>query len=99
MNNTFKDVNINEDYVEFYAPVFPEVDYQLARPVGLYELEFEEILNQRAIVPLVSCNCILNFLYASLEGKKTGKIAGPITFGEISHVLLNQTMVYLELKK
>lgn len=99
INVSFKEVNLKEDYVEFYAPVFPGVDYQLARAVGLYELEFDEIIGEKKIKPLLSCNCILNFLYASLEGKKTGEITGPITFGEISHVLLNQTMVYLEVRK
>ena len=38
---------------------------------------------------------MLNYLYAELEGKKTGSIVGPITFGEIAYVLLNQTLVHL----
>ena len=42
-----------------------------------------------------SCNCILNFLYSDLEGKHTGHIIGPMTFGEIGYQLLNQTMVFL----
>ena len=42
-----------------------------------------------------SCNCILNYLYSELEGKQTGPITGPITFGEVAYQLLNQTMVYL----
>ena len=33
-----------------------------------------------------------------LEGKKTGAFTGPITFGEIAYQLLNQTLVYLEVK-
>jgi hypothetical protein len=99
INVSFKEVNIEEDYVEFYAPVFPNTEYQLASPVGIYETEFEDVVKSKNIKPLLSCNCILNFLYASLEGKKLGEIVGPITFGEISHVLLNQTMVYLEVKK
>ena len=48
--------------------------------------------------PAFSCNCILNYLYGKLEGKKTGHVTGPITFGEIAHVLLNQTMVQLHLR-
>lgn len=99
VNVSIKEVNLEEDYVEFYAPVFSFLDYQIASPVGLYEMEFEEALRINDINPVLSCNCILNYLYASLEGKKTGGITGPITFGEIAHVLLNQTMVYLELKK
>jgi hypothetical protein len=37
-------------------------------------------------------------LYGHLEGKRTGSITGPITFGEIAHQLLNQTMVRLYLR-
>jgi hypothetical protein len=43
----------------------------------------------------LSCNCIVNFVNSSLEGRTTGGIVGPITFGEIAYQLLNQTMVYL----
>jgi hypothetical protein len=38
----------------------------------------------------------LNYLYGKLEGRKTGDLTGPITFGEIAFQLLNQTLVYLE---
>jgi hypothetical protein len=30
-----------------------------------------------------------------LDGKKTGEITGPVTFGEVAYQLFNQTMVYL----
>ena len=45
-----------------------------------------------------SCNCVLNYLHSGLEGRKTGDVVGPITFGEIAYQLLNQTLVYLEIK-
>ncbi|RME83260.1 MAG: hypothetical protein D6785_06920, partial [Planctomycetota bacterium] len=60
-----------------------------------YEMEFAKRLSQLQIEPLFSCNCILNYLYGKLEGKKTGNITGPMTFGEIAYVLLNQTLVYV----
>jgi hypothetical protein len=41
----------------------------------------------------------LNFIYGGLEGKKTGDITGPMTFGEIACRLLNQTMVFFEIDK
>ena len=44
---------------------------------------------------VLSCNCILNHLCSELEGKKTGEITGPVTFGEVAYQLFNQTMVYL----
>lgn len=45
----------------------------------------------------LSCNCILNYLYGELEGKTTGSFTGPATFGEIAYVLLNQTLVKLDI--
>lgn len=48
--------------------------------------------------PVFACNCILNFLYSELEGKSTGAITGPITFGEIADQLMNQTLVYVQLE-
>jgi hypothetical protein len=46
-----------------------------------------------------SCNCILNYLYSELEGKQTGGIIGPITFGEVAYQLLNQTLAYLTISE
>lgn len=82
--------------VEFFAPVFKGVQYRFARPVDNYIDRFEQKLGALQGMPItLSCNCILNYLYAELEGKKTGTITGPITFGEIAYMLLNQTLVYL----
>ena len=39
--------------------------------------------------PMTIAKCV-----ADLEGKRTGEIVGPITFGEIACMLLNQTLVY-----
>jgi hypothetical protein len=47
---------------------------------------------------IFSCNCILNYLYADLEGKKTADFTGPITFGEIAYQLLNQTLAYITIE-
>ena len=95
VNVSFQSVDTEHDKVAFYAPVFPGVEYKVARPVGSYETEFCKHLNGKGPEPLFTCNCILNYLYAHLEGKKTGSMVGPITFGEIAYMLLNQTLVYL----
>jgi hypothetical protein len=84
--------------VDLYAPVFPGVDYRFAEPVEDYAGAFEKIVGKDAEVPDFACNCILNFLYGKLEGKKTGNVTGPITFGEIAHQLLNQTLVRMYLR-
>jgi hypothetical protein len=44
-----------------------------------------------AVNALWSCNCILNYLYCGLEGRKGSAPGGPMTFGEIAYLLLNQT--------
>lgn len=93
INVSFKDVMA--DRVSFYAPVFPLVKYRLAKPITNYESAFNQHLQKmEGIQPIFSCNCILNYLFAKLEGKTCGAI-GPMTFGEIAYILLNQTLVYL----
>lgn len=94
-NVSFKSINQELGIVELYASVFPDTEYRVASPIGIYEDEFNDEVLKNNINPFFSCNCILNYLYANLEGKKTGKILGPMTFGEIAHILLNQTMVYI----
>lgn len=86
--------------VQFYAPVFKGVTYRFAKPVPDYAAAFEDILHKNELKSVAfSCNCILNFLYAQLQGKKTGHLVGPITFGEIAYILLNQTLVHLSIEE
>lgn len=99
VNVSFQSVDAKAGKVALYAPVFPGVEYKIADPVEDYEGEFRRALAGEEIRPLFTCNCILNYLYAHLEGKRTGHVVGPITFGEIAYMLLNQTMVYLTLEK
>jgi hypothetical protein len=65
--------------------------------VADYVKSFAASMPAGSVNTAFSCNCILNYLYADLEGKKTGSITGPITFGEIAYQLLNQTLTYLEI--
>lgn len=89
---------VNEHSVDLYAPVFADVTYHFAKPVNNYIESFEKELPKSDSDKIAfSCNCILNFLYSELEGKKTGKIVGPITFGEVAYQLMNQTLVYMTL--
>jgi hypothetical protein len=97
LNASFLNVDAAKGTVDLYAPVFPGVDYRFAKPVADYAGAFADTLTSGKEVPAFACNCILNYLYGKLEGKKTGDITGPITFGEIAHQLLNQTMVRLYL--
>jgi hypothetical protein len=95
VNVSLQSVDAQKGKVALYAPVFPGIEYKVALPVGDYETEFEKEFEKRNVKPVFTCNCILNYLYAKLEGKKTGHIVGPMTFGEIAYMLLNQTLVYL----
>jgi hypothetical protein len=99
VNVSFQSVDQEKGEVRFYAPVFAGVRYHHAQPVPDYVTEFvshlpEEVEGRMAF----SCNCILNYLHSGLEGRKTGKISCPITFGEIAYQLLNQTMAYVTIE-
>jgi len=100
VNISFQAVDVDHNQVRFYAPVFKGVEYKLAKPIGNYIESFESAMKAKNLDGIVfSCNCILNYLYSGLEGKKTGTITGPITFGEIAYQLLNQTLVYMRIEK
>lgn len=96
INVSFQSVDPAKGEVRFYAPVFANVPYHHARPVGDYVSEFVSKIPKNLNGNIAfSCNCILNYLYSELEGKKTGDVACPITFGEVAYQLLNQTLAYV----
>ncbi len=98
VNVSIQNVDADSGKVALYAPVFAEVSYRFARPVENYIEAFDKMLPASATDKIAfSCNCILNYLYSELEGKKTRNLTGPITFGEVAYQLLNQTLVYLSL--
>ncbi|QQS06661.1 MAG: hypothetical protein IPK50_07105 [Fibrobacterota bacterium] len=97
VNVSFQGIESSLGRVNLYAPVFPGVEYRLAKPVGDYMEEFAKMLPKN-VSAAFSCNCILNFLYSGLEGKITEGMTGPVTFGEIACQLLNQTMVYVAIE-
>lgn len=96
INVSYQAVDEGNGEVFFYAPVFAGMPYRHAAPVGDYVTEFTSHLPKELDQRIAfSCNCILNFLFSNLEGKKTGSISCPITFGEIAYQLLNQTLAYV----
>lgn len=89
---------IENGKVGFYAPVFKNIEYRFATQVGDYASEFRNRISAaEAHDPVFSCNCILNYLYGDLNGKKIPPYTGPVTFGEIAYQLINQTLVYCEI--
>lgn len=95
INVSLKGVDSVTGRVEFYAPVFEGMEYRFAAPPG----ELPAIAPEEGREAGFSCNCILNYLYGQLEGKRTGYYTGPMTFGEIAYLLLNQTLVHLTVAK
>ncbi|OHE61814.1 MAG: hypothetical protein A2Z99_02360 [Treponema sp. GWB1_62_6] len=95
INISFKSIDTMTGDVSFYAPVFRGVEYKLAEPIEDYASLFAENTPEEPAENIFfSCNCILNYLYSKLEGRRAGAITGPVTFGEIAYQLLNQTLVY-----
>jgi PAS domain S-box-containing protein len=96
VNISFQGVDEASGEMKFYAPVFEGVEYRHARPVGDYVETFASQIPDGIDSRIAySCNCILNYVHAGLEGRRTAGITGPFTFGEIAYQLLNQTLVYL----
>jgi hypothetical protein len=85
--------------LSFYAPVFAGVNYRAAKPVDDYPRRFQTAIPAGVGEPVFACNCVLNYLHGQLEGRRTGTVLGPMTFGEIAYQLLNQTMVYITVQK
>lgn len=79
--------------VDFYAPVFDDVEYRLAqRHNGGIEVPASE--HKAAF----TCNCILNHLHGGLNTDQVNPSSGPLGFGEIAWMLLNQTQVRMFVK-
>lgn len=100
VNVSILSIDAKHATVRFFAPVFPTMVYRFAKPVPEYTAAFDAACAEVEIENTVcACNCILNFLYAGLEGKSCGTFFGPVTFGEIAYTVLNQTLAYLSVTK
>jgi len=98
-NVTIRTLDIPGNKVTFFAPVFEGVTYRHAKPVGDYSQNFLAAIPQDIGETVFCCNCVHNYVYGELEGRRTGTLQGPMTFGEIAYQLLNQTLVYVTLSK
>lgn len=95
INVAIKGIDAQSKRVDFYAPVFTDVEYRFANALPDYVQAFRAALPQRVGAVSFACNCVLNYLYCELEGKRVEKMLGPMTFGEVAYQLLNQTLVYV----
>ncbi|WP_066686427.1 hypothetical protein [Caulobacter sp. CCH9-E1] len=99
INVSIQSVDVEAGCVKLYAPGFTGVTYRFAEPIADYVSEFAGQVGEKAEQSTVFfCNCILNYAYANLEGKRTGDFVGPVTFGEIAY-MLSQTLAYLTVDK
>ena len=89
--------SVEAERVTFFAPVFEGQEYRFARDIPSYSEAFEQCIPKETGQVAFCCNCILNYQYGELEGKSTGQMYGPISFGEIAYQLVTQTMVYLRI--
>jgi hypothetical protein len=96
INVAIRAVDVGKGEVSFFAPVVDGMTYHLANPLEDYAAAFATQIGEGG-ASAHSCNCILNYLYGDMAGQKTGNLTGPITFGEIAYILLNQTLVKLDI--
>jgi len=95
------DINVSffkvEDGVVYLgAPVFKGVQYRFGKGVSDYPAKFNHAMEQfKGVEEEFACNCVFNFLFGGLQGKKIDYFHGPTAFGEIAYQLMNQTLVYL----
>jgi hypothetical protein len=84
--------------VLLYAPVMKGRVYRLAASVPDYYDALVRFAAAQKLEPVLSCNCVHNFAYGGLQGDRFYPLPGPAVFGELAHVLMNQTLVCLSIK-
>lgn len=95
INVAFQKIDHAARRVQFYAPVMQGRRYRQAAPMPDYRMALIAAAKRLNIQPAFASNCILNYVHGKLEGDHFIPLAGPATFGELAHVLVNQTLVYL----
>jgi len=96
INVSIRAVDASRGDVQFFAPVVAGENYRLAAPRADYERCITACARsldrpERALV----CRCILNHLNPRLANADTAGFVGPVTFGEIAYILVNQTLVVM----
>ncbi|HTI84416.1 MAG TPA: hypothetical protein VL614_28530 [Acetobacteraceae bacterium] len=82
--------------VQFFAPVVTGENYRLGAPRADYTRCMTACARSldRPECALV-CRCILNHLNPNFANADTAGFVGPVTFGEIAYILVNQTLVVM----
>lgn len=95
---SFKLIDAETRSVHFYAPLMRGRTYRLATEQPDYSAALVRFAEQENLKPVLSVNCVLNFNYGGMEGDHFNPLPGPAVFGELAHVLMNQTLVCLSIK-
>jgi len=95
---SFKAFDGESRSVKFYAPVMKGRVYRLADSVPDYRDALIRFAARQKLEPVLSFNCVHNFAYGGLQGDQFNPLPGPAVFGELAHVLMNQTLVCLSVK-
>lgn len=96
INVSFQSIDVAGGKVKLCAPVYSGIDYRMAKPVDDYAAALRQrFADQETYGAVFACHSLPNFMFGELQGQAIGGIEGPATFGEIAHLLLNQTSVLL----
>ncbi len=97
VNISFQRLDEENKQVVFYAPLFKDRTYRIAKSFDSYVDTFKakaQVQLQKENRIDYNCNCILNYVYGGLDKASIG-FSGATTFGEIAYQMLNQTFTYL----
>ncbi len=97
INVSVRKVDEESGKVSLYAPVVPGITYRMAKAAPNSAEAYSLAGKDGDPSQMMSCNCILNYLYSNLEGRSAGGFVGPVTFGEFAYILLNQTLSRLKI--
>jgi hypothetical protein len=95
---SLKELDAQSRSVKFFAPVMRGRVYRQADVVPDYREALVRFAALQKLDPVLSCNCYNNYAYNGLEGAAFNPLPGPAVFGELAHVLMNQTLVCLSIK-
>ena len=95
---SLKAVDDESRSVQFFAPVMRDRVYRLGEKVPDYYATLLSVVAERGLAPVLSFNCFHNYAFGGLLAQAPYPLPGPVVFGELAHVLMNQTLVCLSVK-
>jgi hypothetical protein len=96
---SLKAVDAETRAVQFFAPVMRGRAYRLGDAVTGYRDRLIKAIEQHALRPVLACQCFHNYAFGGLMAPLPYPLPGPVVFGELAHVLMNQTLVCLSIRK